>query len=38
MSIVRRLVAMMGGQPDMDSTPGLGTTFSVTLTFGMPQD
>ncbi len=31
LSIVRRLVAMMDGQLELQSTPGLGSTFSVTL-------
>jgi PAS domain S-box-containing protein len=32
LSIVQRLVAMMQGRLDLSSTPGRGTTFSVTLT------
>jgi PAS domain S-box-containing protein len=32
LSIVRRLVAMMGGELSLDSTPGRGSTFTVTLT------
>jgi hypothetical protein len=38
LSIVRRLVVMMGGQVGLESTPGQSSAFSVTLTFGMPQD
>jgi PAS domain S-box-containing protein len=32
LSIVRRLVQMMEGDVSVDSTPGLGSTFTVTLT------
>ncbi len=36
LSIVRRLVAMMGGKLELRSTPGEGSTFSVTLTLELP--
>ena len=35
LSIVRRLVAMMGGELGVQSTPGQGSTFSVTLPLEM---
>ena len=37
LSIVRSLVDMMGGQLGLQSQPGQGTTFSVTLTLELPQ-
>jgi signal transduction histidine kinase len=36
LSIVRRLVAMMGGQLQLSSRPGEGSTFSVTLRLDLP--
>jgi PAS domain S-box-containing protein len=33
LSIVKRLVNLMGGEVHLDSTPGLGSEFSVTLQF-----
>jgi signal transduction histidine kinase len=36
LSIVRRLVAMMGGELALRSTPGAGSTFSVTVAFELP--
>ena len=33
LSIVKRLVTLMGGEVHLDSTPGLGSEFSVTLQF-----
>jgi PAS domain S-box-containing protein len=32
LAICRSLASMMGGQIDLESTPGLGSTFSITLT------
>ncbi|NML18033.1 two-component sensor histidine kinase [Azohydromonas sp. G-1-1-14] len=37
LSIVRRLVAMMDGQLGVQSTPGQGSRFSVTLSLGVPS-
>ncbi|MGE4551933.1 MAG: PAS domain S-box protein [Desulfovibrionaceae bacterium] len=36
LSIVRRLVELMGGEAALDSTPGQGTAFYVTLPFRRP--
>jgi PAS domain S-box-containing protein len=37
LSIVRSLVDMMGGQLELQSWPGQGSAFSVTLTLELPQ-
>ncbi|MGY1638234.1 SpoIIE family protein phosphatase [Geodermatophilus sp. SYSU D00742] len=34
LAMVRELVGLHGGSIDVDSTPGVGTTFTVTLPFG----
>lgn len=36
LAIVRRLTALMGGQLDIDSQPGVGSTFRFTLPFALP--
>ena len=38
LSISRRLVDMMGGEIDVDSAPGKGTTFRIRLPFRIPAD
>jgi signal transduction histidine kinase len=37
LSIVRRLVDMMSGTLTLDSAPGRGSTFVVTLTCDLPE-
>ena len=37
LSIVRRLVKLLGGEVAIDSTPGEGTTFYVSLPFKLPS-
>ncbi len=37
LSIVRRLAELMGGEAHVTSTPGKGSTFSVTLDLGLAQ-
>jgi PAS domain S-box-containing protein len=36
LSIVRKLVGLMGGEMSIDSQEGAGTTFYITLPFGLP--
>lgn len=36
LAIVRRLTELMGGQLQIDSQPGVGSTFRFTLPFGLP--
>ncbi|MDR3042710.1 MAG: PAS domain S-box protein [Desulfovibrio sp.] len=38
LSIVRRLVALMGGELSLESTPGTGTTIFISLPFGTLWD
>ncbi|MBZ2170489.1 PAS domain S-box protein [Nitratidesulfovibrio sp. SRB-5] len=38
LSIVRRLVALMGGELSLESTPGTGTTIFISLPFGALWD
>ncbi|MES0874446.1 ATP-binding protein [Sinimarinibacterium thermocellulolyticum] len=38
LSIVRKLVELMGGEVSLDSTPGKGSTFSVLLPFKLMAD
>jgi PAS domain S-box-containing protein len=38
LAISRRIVARMGGRITLDSTPGAGTTFKVTLPFAVADD
>ncbi len=38
LSIVRRLVALMGGELSLESTPGAGTTIFISLPFGALWD
>ena len=38
LSIVRRLVELMGGRIEARSVPGVGTTMTVTLSFGLPEE
>lgn len=38
LSIVKRIVDHMGGTIDVDSTPGEGTTFTITMTFRIDKE
>jgi signal transduction histidine kinase len=38
LSIVRRLVLLMDGRLELQSAPGQGSTFSVTLALGLPDE